>query len=371
MRLGRRWAVVGVILGGLGILSAVLGWSRWEAWPARLVINPPEKSFPIGFAADGRSFQTSSRSGTTSWDVATGRPLGSPSEPVIWRRSYSSDRRSFVGWIGNDFGVAEVVWGDASPEAIKRRFTVRAVQANHLALVDGGRSIQAVLIDRKEGVEVATWDIASGAEVRQAIEGPGPGHTRRPVAFSADGRVWAYLNKSQNAIQLWDAEADQALGGLLRTRSTQRNLVGWEWTGVAFSPDGRTVLASRDDGQVEFSDVGDAHLIKVVKVHPGGSTAMQLHFSPDGRTLISTGSIFRSQSPLAQVWAYLRTLATNSPTKWDDSLETVVLDLATDRVVARSRGSAFTGFSPDGRKVANLESNGTISVRDVPQPSAR
>lgn len=302
--------------------------------------------------------------------MATGRPRGSPSEPFIWRRSYSSDLRSFVGWIGNDFGVAEVVWGDTSPEAIKKRFTVRAVQANNLALVNGGRSIRAVLIDRKEGVEVATWDIASGGEVRRAIKGPGPGHTR-PVAYSRDGRVWAYLNKSQNAIQLWDAEADQALGGLLRTRSTQRNLVAWAWAGVAFTPDGRTVLASRDDGQVEFWDVGDAHLIKVVKVHPGGYTAMQLHLSPDGRTLASTGSILRFPSPFDRVLAYLRTLATNSPTNWGENLETVVLDLATDRVVARSQGSAFTGFSPDGRKVANLESNGTISIRDLPRPSAR
>jgi len=66
MRLGRRWALVGVILGGVCMPSAVLGWSRWESWPARLVIKPPEKSFPIGFATDGRSFETSSRSGRTS-----------------------------------------------------------------------------------------------------------------------------------------------------------------------------------------------------------------------------------------------------------------------------------------------------------------
>ncbi len=370
---GRKCLAIGMIIGLVVALSVALAWPERKSWPARLVIPGPAlgKGMAWGYSPDGRSFRTSSAAGLTSWDAATGRRGTTVPSPFIWRNKLSSDGRRFVGWVGDHYGAAEVVEGDALTETIERRFPVQGVQGSELAFRDDGRSVEAILADRRQRVAVATWDLASGAESRRAIRGPEANYTR-PVACSPDGRVWAYLDKVRDGILLWDPRTDRAIGGLLRTPTTQRNLAAWAWTGAMFTPDGRTLITSRSDGQVEFWDIATGRLNKLVRLHPVSCTAMNMHLSPDGRTLVSSGYVLFSSSPLFQIWDGLRYLISGSgqnPTQ--ASQETVVLDLTTDQILARARRCHAVAISPDGRTIVTQDLGGTISFRDIPSPSGR
>ena len=70
----RRWVVIGVALGVVGVLGTILGWSGRDPWPVRVVIGMPGAGDgraralawerPQGFTPDGRSYLTSLGAGT-------------------------------------------------------------------------------------------------------------------------------------------------------------------------------------------------------------------------------------------------------------------------------------------------------------------
>ena len=363
----RKWIGASAALTLAIGFGVVIAWSIRDPWPARVVIQAPENSWPQGFTLDGRSYQTSGPSGVLTWDVATGRPRGAPSRMLIWMKSSASDRRSFVGVMVDAFGEWEVVWIDADSGAIKARFPAESRQVIDPRLVDEGRSIRAVLLDKQQVKEVATWDLASGAESRRPISGPlNLGFVRSsPVAYSPDGHLWAYADLKRNGIQLWDAEADRPSGNLLRTPTTRLA----PWSGAAFTPDSKTLIVSQEDGRAEFWDLADARLIKAIQVHPKGFISNDIPFSPDGRTLASTGLESGPTSWIAQVLISLRNLVPG----WSDRArrEVVILDLATGQTLARSPGSFHLQFSPDGRLIVTHEWDGTFSVRDTPRPTGQ
>ncbi len=369
MRLGRKWAVVGVVLTLVGVIVGVVGWRSRDPWPARLVLKQPKNCWPLGFSSDGRWYQTQDQQQVTSWDVTTGRTRQTPTVEWIGDKTLSKDQRIFAGLMVDGSRNPLVVWGDATTGEVKARFPIPSRTAHHPSLVDEDRKIRVFLQAPNDALEVATWDIASGAEAKRAIQGPGAGYYG-PVAYFPDGRTLAYLDRKRDGIQLWDAEADRPTGGLLRTPATGRNARLSPDFGILFSPDGRTLIADGGEGRVEFWDMADFHLIKALKLHPRGYTARVLKISPDGRTLTSTGCVMDSPSGIARIWEIARTLLTGLGTH-EASVETVVVDLNTDRPLVRLPGSAAWGFSPDGRTIATYDVKETISLRDAPRPEGR
>ncbi len=57
--------------------------------------------------------------------------------------------------------------------------------------------------------------------------------------------------------------------------------------GVVFSPDGRRLLSSSNDGTVRLIDAGTGKLIRTL-AHP---SARSVAFSPDGKKAVSTGEV--------------------------------------------------------------------------------
>ena len=114
---------------------------------------------------------------------------------------------------------------------------------------------------------------------------------------------------------------------------------------VAFSPDGRTVVAGDSTGTVIMWNLTDpARPRHVLAAHTGSVSSVA--FSPDGRTL-ATGS-FDGQ---VIVWN--------------------LADLTRPRqFLAAGAGSVFSvAFSPDGRAVAAGDSDGTVIVWDLADPA--
>jgi len=364
----RRWIAVGAVVAAIGGLGALLlGGLGRDPWPVRVVISPPQGSRPQGFTADGRSYLTSNGNGLSSWDAATGQARKAPANLAVYRKSYASDGRSFVGMTGADFAASEVVWVDEASGAIKARFPVQARQVLQPTLEDGGRSIRAFLGDKNFLLEIATWDLATGAEARRSIAGPGGRGLPRnmPPVGSPDGRIWLYFDATGGGVRLWDVAADRPVGGLLRPHSDRLVMM----PAAVFTPDDRTLILGQADGQAEFWDVATSRQLKVIRVHRDGCFFENMAIAPDGRTLASFGKDPRLWSSLLLVRAVCAHVFFGSSR--GVVYETVLTDLATGRTLARSPGSIQPEFSPDGRTIATGEPDGTFAIRDAPRPSGR
>ncbi len=256
--------------------------------------------------------------------------------------------------------------GDTATEAIRARFPLGPRWAYQVDLVDDDRKVRAVVGQRNAPIEVVTWDLATGSETTRPIQGPGPGPAWQAV-FSPDGQTWAYLNQAQHAIQFWDSAADRPIGGVLESSTRSPTPATWRWAKTMFTPDGRTLIAGRNDGLAEFWDVAGLRRIKTVRLHPRDHTIYSLMISPDGRTLASTRVGLPSDSRLGRVWESIRFRATGR-SSFGEVQEAALTDLANDQLLARWGGSTFREFAPDGRTIVTCERGKTLSIRDMKLP---
>jgi WD40 repeat protein len=137
------------------------------------------------------------------------------------------------------------------------------------------------------GPEVKLWDYRHRREVR-AYEGV-RGRRTTGVAFSPDGRTIA-AGGSSGATRLWDVETGRKLRDF--EGASQKPA-----TKVAFRPDGRMLAIGSDDGTAALWDLGTGTLLRVLRGHSGLVTG--LAFSPDGRRMFtgSWDSTIRSWDP--------------------------------------------------------------------------
>ena len=355
----RRWCWAA--LGAVVVLGSSLAWWLRDPGSARVVIRPPRWSGPLGFTLDGRTFRTVDEHGVKRWDVATGRAVGQAPLPAVWQSPWASFGPSCAGRVDGADGPA-VVWVDSATDAVRARFPVPGRDLWCPILVNGGRTIRAVLIDQTGIREVATWDLATGAEVRRVLTGPQQPGWRFLMTISFNGRTCVYHDGNRRGILLWDTEADRQIGPIL----ANPGVGGACMTSAGFSQDGRTLAVGRDNGRVECWDVAAARLLWTAAPHPVDSDPNEIEFSPDGRTLASgaydPGMGWRGRAR--------RQFNARVPPSWaiPRRREVVLLDVPTGAVVARLSGSIHPMFSPDGRTLATEGQDGSFSLRNVPQP---
>ncbi|KRV51241.1 serine/threonine protein kinase [Wenjunlia vitaminophila] len=128
---------------------------------------------------------------------------------------------------------------------------------------------------------VTLWDVASHKEVARLQGDPDQkmsGEDR--LKFSRDGTVLAF--SAESTITLWDVASRRKTVTLVDpVRRTQPDVEG-VLADVAFSHDGRTLIAGTSTGKLRYWDVTSGRLTANLVV-PGGVT--DLAVSPDGKVL--------------------------------------------------------------------------------------
>jgi WD40 repeat protein len=170
------------------------------------------------------------------------------------------------------------------------------------------------------------WDAFSGKEL-QAVDVGGQVFA---LAFSPDGR-WLVAGDDDTSLIVWD-------GDTLERRGKLRGHTA-EIQDVAFAPAGKVVTASLD-GTAKIWDLETGRELATLRGHSGALLGVAV--SPDG-ALVATGSL----DGTAKLW-----------------------DLATGHEVLTlfgHKGPVNTvAFSPDGRFLATASGDGTVTLHLLP-----
>jgi WD40 repeat protein len=131
------------------------------------------------------------------------------------------------------------------------------------------------MLATRAGDQLVLWDLKSSRIASQRrVDGPG----YSAASFSPDGTILA-LGDQAGEIQLCESPTLKPITTLVG--HSKVNLF------LTFSPDGKTLLSSNDDGTWRLWDVtGGDELLTLCGSPPGNSRAPWTRFSPDGRSLI-------------------------------------------------------------------------------------
>jgi WD40 repeat protein/serine/threonine protein kinase len=258
----------------------------WDAVTGKAVGGPLMHRSPVqnaGFAPDGRVLLSRSATEVLLWDAATGQRIAQVAEAGPGQRpvaSFSPDGKLLLAGSGLEVQVREPRTGEPIGKPLVHE---RPVQDASFA-PDGVTPLTV------SGNHIHIWDRTSARRIGSPVPLPSgtttsitpQGHPlpyqpiANGIAFTPDGRT--LLVKSPAQVRLWDMATGQMLGRPLR---------GGSLYAVAVSPDSKTVLTAGSNHTAQLWDTGLGAPRGEPLRHQG--TVYAAVFSPDGRTVL-TGS---------------------------------------------------------------------------------
>ncbi|GAA0950874.1 protein kinase domain-containing protein [Nonomuraea longicatena] len=268
----------------------------------RKLADLPGTARRLAFSADGSRLAVGFEGRVTVLDTATGERLLSVRDPD-GRTLLPSVSRDSLFFVGANGRARTYTLPAAPPDPIGRRKDLRVLSRD-------GRTL-ALAGDR----EVSLWDPVAGRRLG-----------RLPVraklaAFSWNGTRLAVAAGRPDRVEVWD----------LATRTKVSTLDTGPATGLALSPDGRTVAVA-EDGTVALHTGGQVR--RVPEVAGSG-----LAFRPDGRVLAVYGE------------SRVHTIDTTTATLTEPN--------------AAGRAAGALAFSPDGRMAATGDPLGQVTLWDA------
>jgi WD40 repeat protein len=226
-----------------------------------------------------------------------------------------------------------------------------------LAFTPDGQNLR-VIVYHQNALVVLDCDVASERVTSSGTLSCSTAQNTTHV--SSDGQLLAFapsltapVARLSTDVVLWDVEQDREMARLSGSA---------EVTGVAFSPDGKSLAIGREGGSVEVWDLRLRRLRRVFHPHTADFNSRLIQFAPDGTTLASLGDWSREGITMHTVRRRIAVLRLD--VTWQPPLELVLLDTATGRRLLRTEDECTLSFSPDNRTLATSHRDGAIRLRD-------
>jgi WD40 repeat protein/uncharacterized caspase-like protein len=314
---GRTWAV-GDSRGGVSVFDATRD-ERVRRFRVGLIPAALE------FADGGKTLIASGGRKVVRLDVESGRTelLVDTAGEIV--RDAVLDRGGRILRVTSGREAQEHIWDTALGGVIRRIAPSGDVQA-YGASRDGRWSARGTM----EG-HVTLWDLSRGREQwsRQLHAKP-----VQAIAFSPDGELIA-TGSDDKTIRLWRVDTGQAVATLPHEEIL---------SGIAFSDDGRKIAAVQYiDEEVILWSLPTRRRTGVLRHDDSVHAAV---FSPDGR-LVATAQSFIDDGRQIKIW---------------DATGLELLHVLVERRTGWSKGLAFT---PDGRQLALVRSDGSLALWEL------
>jgi WD40 repeat protein len=200
------------------------------------------------------------------------RQIQVPASSQVGRFAFAADGRTLACVdAGNNNEV--YFWDPASGELLRRFALPQRMMVTRIEFPPDGRSL---LLKTGDGW-IHYFDLASAKELHKFYTGE---NNSPSYAFPPGTNTVATADGQDAAIKLWDLGTGKEKGRIRGEFHTIRAL--------AYTPDGKTLVAA-DFTTVFFLDVATGRILHKVSGLPVRG-AYQLRFSPDGKTLATTGN---------------------------------------------------------------------------------
>lgn len=295
-----------------------------------------------------------------AWEIPTGDVTFSlDGDLSVSSLAFSANHEALIAVCGD--------WGKASIQS--RNLSDGKLLSQQPGPLDGGHGASISL----DGTTVAwlckkgrirIWDVAPTKEqfVFQGI----PESYKSFLGISPNGHLlvvrMVVRNDAYNedAIVLWDCRT----GDRLVTLDSPPAFV-LEITGIAFSADGSTLAAGNNNGMIKIWNTSTGHEAATFQ-HPSSQRIELLAFSPDGRSLLTTGPKFEV-SRWARLLKGISRAGTLELTEWDIKTGNIRSSWRYDE--SRHPGKRIDAdqivFSPDGKVLAMHCSDGRVVLWEV------
>jgi WD40 repeat protein len=246
------------------------GKERWQKQTlfaqviARMAISPNGKMLALGYG--DRSVRL--------WETATGKELHKLDGHQFgaYGLTFSADSKTLATG-----GMKQVRTWDVTTGQQRYQFGNFKRPVFALAFSADGKTLSAAT----DGGECAAWDVSSGKELRQfnvLAQKANSGNPISKIAFAENGKILAWTAWN-NRIQLTDVQTGQEL--LAGSGQPDANH-------FALAPDGKTLASLCTDGKLRLWNTTNG---KEVRAWTGIDGPLSfLHFTPDGKTLITLGA---------------------------------------------------------------------------------
>jgi len=362
----------------------------WEAHTGRPLRSLPRLGERIAFAPQGNLLAAGSYR-TLGWiDLNSGKVLKQweGHAHTISSVAFSRDGTRLLS--GSDDQTA-AVWEVPSGKLL-HRFTGLAKGVSLAAFTPDGKRL--ILVSRTGGVRI--HDAESAREVRR-FQATLEKEEHHRGALSPDGKVLAVPGRE--ALVLWNVDTGEPLHPkpppldkkldeveqIVRELSYNKSVEGLpkesaEVLGLAFSPDGKVLLATAGHEREMF--VIDVARNRVVRKLPGSAGTWHALFFPDGKTIAAAGSV-----GLVQLWDSETGRELSTPRGHRARVKAIAFapngrtlastafqegawlwQLSTGRLLARmdhgKHVPAVLAFSPDGKQLAGATDEADLRLWD-------